>query len=101
MQSTNALDPTVQEKIEQIFPLAWRRVQQRTGRSWEKKRLRWLDLLGAGLAEVTPNQLRVALNNLVTFAKLPPVDTNLLREAIHDDYRAVQKLAVESLARRA
>jgi hypothetical protein len=101
MQSTKALDPTVQEKIELLFPLAWRRVQQRTGRSWEKKRLRWLDLLGAGLGEVTPNQLRVALNNLVTFAKLPPAETDLLREAIHGDYRAVQKLAIESLAGRA
>lgn len=99
MQSTNELDSAVQEKIAHLFSRAWRRVQQRTGRSWEKKRIRWLELLGAGGAEVSPNQLRVALNNLVTFAQLPPDDTALLRGAIHDDFRTVQKLALVSLGR--
>jgi hypothetical protein len=97
MQSSKALDPAIQEKIGQLFSRAWRRVQQRTGRSWEKKRSRWLHLLGADGSEVSSNQLRVALNNLVSFAQLPPPDTALLRAAIHEDYQTMQKLAVESL----
>ncbi|HVX13134.1 MAG TPA: hypothetical protein VHC22_18260 [Pirellulales bacterium] len=97
MPSSNALDPDIQEKIGQLFLRAWRRVQQRTGRSWEKKRTRWLELLGADGSEVSSNQLRVALNNLVSFAQLPPPDTALLRGAIHEDYQTVRKLAVESL----
>ena len=97
MQSTKALDPAIQEKIGQLFSRAWRRVQQRTGRSWEKKRSRWLQLLGADGSDVSPNQLRVALNNLVSFAQLPPPDTTLLRGAIHEDYQTVRKLAIESL----
>ena len=96
MQSTKALDPAIQEKIGQLFSRAWRRVQQRTGRSWEKKRARWFELLGA---DVTSNQLRVALNNLVSFAQLPPADTTLLRAAIHEDYRTMQRLATEALER--
>jgi hypothetical protein len=99
MQSSNALDPAIQEKIGQLFSRAWRRVQQRTGRSWEKKRSRWLQLLGADGSEVSSNQLRVAMNNLVSFAQLPPADTALLRGAIHEDYQTVRKLAVESLGR--
>lgn len=99
MQSTNELDSAIQEKIGQLFSRAWRRVQQRTGRSWDKKRSRWLELLGAGGGDVTSNQLRVALNNLVTFAQLPPADTLLLRGAIHEDFRTVQRLALESLGR--
>lgn len=99
MQSAKEIDPAVQERISQLFARAWRRVQQRTGRSWDKKRSRWLELLGAAGHEVSPNQLRVALNNLVSFAQLPPVDTELLRDAIHEDFRAMQKLAVDSLGR--
>lgn len=95
--SSDAIDPAIQEKIGQLFSRAWRRVQQRTGRSWEKKRTRWLQLLGADGSEVTSNQIRVALNNLVSFAQLPPADTALLRGAIHEDYQTVRKLAVESL----
>lgn len=97
MQSTNAIDPAIQEKIGQLFSRAWRRVQQRTGRSWEKKRSRWLHLLGADGAEISSNQLRVALNNLVSFAQLPPADTTLMRAAIHEDYLTMQRLAVDSL----
>lgn len=99
MQSTKAIDPAIQEKIGQLFSRAWRRVQQRTGRSWEKKRARWLELLGADGAEVSSNQLRVALNNLVSFAQLPPADTTLMRAAIHEDYLTMQRLAVDSLKR--
>lgn len=99
MQSTKALDPALQDKIGQLFSRAWRRVQQRTGRSWEKKRSRWLQLLGADGSDVSSNQLRVALNNLVSFAQLPPADTTLLRAAIHEDYRTMQKLAIHSLGR--
>jgi hypothetical protein len=97
MQSANEIDPAVQEKIAQLLSRAWRRVQQRTGRSWDKKRNRWLQLLGAGGIEVSPNQLRVALNNFVSFAQLPPSDIALLRQAIHEDFRTMQKLAVDSL----
>jgi hypothetical protein len=99
MQSANEIDPAVQEKIALLFSRAWRRVQQRTGRSWDKKRSRWLQLLGAGAGEVSSNQLRVALNNFVTFAQLSPADTELLRRCVHDDFRTMQKLALESLQR--
>lgn len=99
MQSTKAIDPAIQEKIGQLFSRAWRRVQQRTGRSWEKKRSRWLELLGADGVEVSSNQLRVALNNLVSFAQLPPADTTLMRAAIHEDYLIMQRLAIDSLKR--
>jgi hypothetical protein len=99
MQSTNAIDPAIQEKIGQLFSRAWRRVQQRTGRSWEKKRLRWFQLLGADGSDVSSNQLRVAMNNLVSFAQLPPADTTLMRAAIHEDYHTMQRLAVDSLKR--
>jgi hypothetical protein len=99
MQSAKEIDPAAQERISQLFARAWRRVQQRTGRSWDKKRSRWLQLLGAGGHEVSPNQLRVALNNLVSFAQLTPPDTALLRDAIHENYRAMQKLALDSLGR--
>lgn len=99
LMQSKALDPALQDKIGQLFTRAWRRVQQRTGRSWEKKRTRWLHLLGADGSEVSSNQLRVALNNLVSFAQLPPADTTLLRAAIHEDYQTMQKLAVESLRR--
>lgn len=98
MQSTKELDAAVQDTIGHLFTRGWRRVQQRTGRCWEKKRQRWLELLGVGNQQVSPNQLRVALNNLVSFSQLPPADTALLREAIHEDYRTVQKLALQSLA---
>lgn len=100
------LDAARRDQIVQLFSRAWRRVQQRTGRSWEKKRDRWRELLGgcpqtapgsAGSAEVSSNQLRVALNNLVTFAQLPPVDAKLLRETIHADYLAVRALALQAL----
>jgi hypothetical protein len=99
MQSSKALDPAIQDKIGQLFSRAWRRVQQRTGRYWEKKRLRWLELLGAGGGDISSNQLRVALNNLVSFAQLPPADTTLMRAAIHEDFRTMQRLAIESLGR--
>lgn len=101
------LDAARRDQIVQLFSRAWRRVQQRTGRSWEKKRDRWLELLGGHLqtalgapcpAELSSNQLRVALNNLVTFAQLPPVDVRLLREAIHADYLAIRDLALQALA---
>jgi len=93
------------DQIVPLFAQAWRRVQQRTGRSWEKKRDRWIELLGGeraaiqppGECERTPNQLRVALNNLVTFAQLPPLDTALLRDAIHTDYLTVRILALQAL----
>lgn len=98
MQSTQELDTTVQDKIGHLLTRGWRRVQQRTGRCWEKKRQRWLELLGAGNQQVSSNQLRVALNNLVTFSQLPPAETAMLREAIHEDFRTVQKLALQSLA---
>lgn len=99
------LDAARRDQIVQLFIRAWRRVQQRTGRSWEKKRDRWLELLAYGKStgaapertEVSANQLRVALNNLVTFAQLPPFDTRLLREAIHADYQAVRALALKAL----
>lgn len=98
------LDAARRDELVQLFARAWRRVQQRTGRSWEKKRDRWLELLGsagadkpAGSSAVTPNQLRVALNNLVTFAQLPLSDTALLRESIHADYLAVRDLAISAL----
>jgi hypothetical protein len=98
MQSADEIDPAIQEKIAQLLSRAWRRVQQRTGRSWDKKRGRWLELLGAD-GGVSSNQLRVALNNFVSFAQLPPADTELLRRAIHEDFRTMQKLALESLTR--
>lgn len=98
-------DAVRREQIVQLFARAWRRVQQRTGRAWEKKRDRWIELLGGrknansvpSQSDVTPNQLRVALNNLVTFAQLPPLDTAMLREAIHVDYLAVRALALQAL----
>lgn len=102
----DGLDAARRDQIVQLFARAWRRVQQRTGRSWEKKRERWLELLGSPLptapgarspAEVSSNQLRVALNNLVAFSQLSPVDARLLREAIHADYLAVRDLAVRAL----
>ena len=99
MQSTNQIDTALQEKIVQLFSRAWRRVQQRTGRSWDKKRSRWLELLGAVSDDVSPNQLRVALNNFVSFAQLPPADTLLLRRCVHEDFRTMQRLALESLHR--
>jgi hypothetical protein len=99
MQRADEIDPAVQEKIAQLFPRAWRRVQQRTGRSWEKKRVRWLQLLGADGREPSSNQLRVALNNFVSFAQLPPADTELLRQAVHEDFRTMQRLALEALVR--
>lgn len=99
LSTKETIDPAIQEKIGQLFSRAWRRVQQRTGRSWEKKRSRWFELLGADGTEVTSNQLRVALNNLVSFAQLPPADTTLMRAAVHEDYRTMQRLAVESLRR--
>jgi hypothetical protein len=99
MQRADEIDPAVHEKIAQLFPRAWRRVQQRTGRSWDKKRSRWLQLLGADGSDPSSNQLRVALNNFVSFAQLPPADSELLRRAIHEDFRTIQKLALESLAR--
>lgn len=98
MQSTKELDATVQDKIGHLLSRGWRRVQQRTGRCWDKKRQRWLELLGAGNHDMSSNQLRVALNNLVTFSQLPPADTAMLRDAIHEDYRTVQKLAIQSLS---
>lgn len=98
MQRADEIDPAVQEKIAQLFSRAWRRVEQRTGRSWEKKRSRWLQLLGAADGDPSPNQLRVALNNFVSFAQLPPPETELLRRAIHEDFRTMQKLALESRA---
>jgi len=98
MQSTKELEPAVQDKIGQLLTRGWRRVQQRTGRCWEKKRVRWLELLGAGKQELSSNQLRVALNNLVSFSQLPPADAALLRQAIHEDFRTVQKLALQTLA---
>src|SRR5579885_2393116 len=64
MQRADEIDPAVQEKIAQLLPRAWLRVQQRTGRSWDKKRGRWLQLLGADGSDQSSNQLRVALNNL-------------------------------------
>lgn len=100
------LDAARRDRIVQLFVRAWRRVQQRTGRSWEKKRDRWLELLAYGTSsddvepggsKVSANQLRVALNNLVTFAQLPPIDTHLLREAIHADYQAVRILALKAV----
>lgn len=100
------LNAARRDQIVQLFSRAWRRVQQRTGRSWDKKRERWRELLGSPLptapgapspAEVSSNQLRVALNNLVTFAQLPPLDARMLREAIHADYLAVRDLAVRAL----
>ena len=99
MQSAQQIDPAIQEKILQLFSRSWRRVQQRTGRSWDKKRSRWLELLGAGGDEVSSNQLRVALNNFVSFAQLPPADTQLLRRCVHEDFRTMQRLALESLQR--
>ncbi len=98
-------DAARREQIVRLFARAWQRVQQRTGRAWEKKRDRWLELLGsassgmaAGSLTITANQVRVALNNLVTFAQLPPPDTSLLREAIHADYQTVRNLAIEALS---
>jgi hypothetical protein len=99
MQRADEIDPAVREKITQLLSRAWRRVQQRTGRSWDKKRGRWLQLLGAGGGDLSSNQLRVALNNFVSFAQLPPADTELLRRTIHEDFRTMQKLALESLTR--
>lgn len=105
--NVGGIDAARRDQIVQLFSRAWRRVQQRTGRSWEKKRERWLELLGSHLqtaagapipAEVSSNQLRVALNNLVTFAQLPPLDARLLREAIHADYLAIRDLALRALA---
>lgn len=104
----DGLDAARREQIVQLFARAWRRVQQRTGRSWEKKRDRWIELLGgpaaaagapglSSAADVSANQLRVALNNLVTFAQLPPLDTALLRQAIHADCQAVRGLALHAL----
>ncbi|HWB14682.1 MAG TPA: hypothetical protein VG826_35995 [Pirellulales bacterium] len=101
MQRAEEIDPAAQEKIAQLFLRAWRRVQQRTGRSWDKKRGRWLELLGEGGSDVSANQLRVALNNFVSFAQLPPADTDLLRRAIHEDFRTMQRLALDSLNRTA
>ncbi|HEX7446424.1 MAG TPA: hypothetical protein VF306_02700 [Pirellulales bacterium] len=97
------LDAARRDQIVQLFARAWRRVQQRTGRSWEKKRDRWLELLGSSPGSVappavTPNQLRVALNNLVTFAQLPSTDTAMLRQEIHADYQTVRNLAIEALS---
>lgn len=91
------LDAAAQDRINQLFIRAWRRVQQRTGRAWDKKRERWLQLLGADGTAVTSNQARVALNNLVSFAQLPPPDVAMLRQAIHDDYQAMLALALRSL----
>lgn len=91
------LDAAAHDKINQLFIRAWRRVQQRTGRAWDKKRERWLQLLGADGAAVTSNQARVALNNLVSFAQLPAPDVAMLRQAIHDDYQWMLTLALRSL----
>jgi hypothetical protein len=91
------LDPATHDNIHQLFVRAWRRVQQRTGRAWDKKRERWLQLLGADGAPVTSNQARVALNNLVSFAQLPAPEAAMLRQAIHDDYQSILALALRSL----
>lgn len=91
------LDAAAHDKINQLFIRAWRRVQQRTGRAWDKKRERWLQLLGADGTVVTSNQARVALNNLVSFAQLPAPDVAMLRQAIHDDYQLMLTLALRSL----
>lgn len=99
MQRAEEIDPAVQEKIAPLLLRAWRRVQQRTGRSWDKKRSRWLQLLGATGGDLSSNQVRVALNNFVSFAQLPQADTELLRQAIHEDFRTIQRLALDSLTR--